>query len=110
MADHLDAEADSRLDQVGEVLGQPSGPDDEHVALVEAPAAEEAEDGAQDQSLREGDERLCHEQGEQEEAADIVLVRDEEQGERDRRHQDRGARDVLGLGAQLPAHAQRYRP
>ena len=78
MADHADAQAGARLDQVGEVLGQPTGPDHEHVAGVVAALAQVAERHAQHAPLDEGDDRLRDEDGEQEEPADVVPVNHEE--------------------------------
>ena len=78
MANDAQPEPAASFDPIGELLGQGTSANDQHVVRVVATLAERIEPGAQDGAERQADRGLHDEQKGQEDPADVVLVQQEE--------------------------------
>ena len=87
-----------------------AGSGHEHVARIPPEAPVALEDPPQDQPADERDGWLRDEQEDEEEAADVGALDDEEHREDEGDHPERGARDVADLGPDPPAHVQPIQP
>ncbi len=110
VADDLHPQPGVALDAVGEVLGEAARPGDQHESRVVALAPDGLEHVAQDDPAGERDRRLRDEQEGQEQAADVLLLEDEERRQRERQHDEGRAGNVPRLGPQAPADAQPVQP
>ena len=82
----------------------------EHVARIAPEAAVALEDPPQDQPADERDRWLRDEEEDEEEAADVGALDDEEHRQDEGDNPERGARDVADLGPDPPAHVQPIQP
>ena len=83
VTDRSEAELDVAGDRVGECAGGRVGADDQHVARVVAARPQPHEDGPDPRPRQEGQRGLAREQQEQEEAADVGELDQEERREHD---------------------------
>ena len=110
VADRLEAELDVARHQVGERLGGRVRAHDEDVPDVAAGGAHAQEDDADDVPAADRQERLCGEEQDQEEPADVRQLEQEERGEHDDREQQHREQDVERLAPPGPADAQAVQP